>query len=77
MRVPQCINDYLSIDACAFAIYLVGEMVVYVEEHHKVTGDSKAIWKSKSDNPTPAVRRETDHDRWSDMRDHREVLRKH
>jgi len=41
--VPQRIHDYLCVVTGAIAIYLVGKVVEYVEEHHKVTPDSKAI----------------------------------
>ena len=53
MRVSQCIYDHLCVDTCAIAIYLVGKVVEYVEEYHKVTGNPKMIWK-----PSQMVRRE-------------------
>lgn len=43
VRISQCIDSYLCVDTCAFAVHFVGKIVEYIEEYHKVTGDPKAI----------------------------------
>jgi hypothetical protein len=43
VRVSDSIHDHLGVEACAITIDLIGELVVYEKESHKIAGYSNAI----------------------------------
>jgi hypothetical protein len=45
VRITNSVHDHLCVDARAITVDLVGELVVYEEEDHKVTANTCAIWE--------------------------------
>ena len=43
LRVTDGVHDHLCVDTSAITIDLVGELVVYEKEDHKVTANSSTI----------------------------------